>query len=224
MLHNIFLPSSLFIPAHNEFLHLKEVTLTHLWGDLDRFGEKITRFCYRLASSPTILPSLNSLMLNSTPQWDIYLLMLKRRNIMGPENISKLTNLGLYEDFPQQLARPVVDLIQGKFPQSLSLYDISVHAALSTLGDLSIPGCMSCMLCFRPCNGKLDPGRYRNQSQSNSTRYPEPTPYPETEDDILSSWEERNQFYKTYFSPELRRPNKCYKSRKFITLTRDSIV
>jgi hypothetical protein len=136
MLQIMSIPSSsLFPPMHKDFVYLKELTLTQLWDDMEWFGEKTTRLCHRLASKPTILPALRSLTLHGTPQWDIYLIMLNRRNIVASENVGKFEKLGLYEDFPEVLAHPLVDLVKGKFPKSVALYKLSVHSALSTIMD-----------------------------------------------------------------------------------------
>ncbi|PVF99266.1 hypothetical protein CPB86DRAFT_731575 [Serendipita vermifera] len=178
------------------FKHLRKLQLK---GPVDRWkdplvaSEDITRFCLQLATKPTNLPALESLSLHAIPQWDIYLLMLKRRNILWANMASPLKILGLLACYPSELTPSIVNLLQGKFPQSPSYYEVSMHSIMELLHDVSIPGCQSCLLCLRSCGKELIADAMGTDLSAEAWIIP---PYPTSDDDILSTWEERYRFWK----------------------------
>jgi hypothetical protein len=91
-----------------------------------------------LAIDPRALPSLEKLTLNGPPQWDILLLMIKRRHITTIKNITPLKSLTLTAHCPSEVIAPIIDFLQGKFPNELSLYDLSINGISEIMQDLSM--------------------------------------------------------------------------------------
>ncbi|PVF99265.1 hypothetical protein CPB86DRAFT_757032 [Serendipita vermifera] len=163
-----------------------------------------------------ILPSLELLGLGDFPQWDIYMIMLKRRNVTGVKGISSIETLELSPQIPKELIQPIVHLLQGKLPAPIYFFDFSIHGALELVKDMSIPGCHRCLHSFRPC------------TEEPTTEALDWSPiflYPSDEDDILSSWEERNRVWKEEVIPFIARKEQCgggiFSSGKKV-LTRES--
>ncbi|PVF99267.1 hypothetical protein CPB86DRAFT_299856, partial [Serendipita vermifera] len=189
------------------------------WNDPLAASEDITRFCLQLATTPTSLPALESLSLYAMPQWDIYLLMLKRRNILWTNTTSPIKTLGLLACYPSELTSSIINLLQGKFSQSPSYYEASIHAVMELLHDESIPGCQSCLLCLRSCEKKLKGDAMATDLSAEARRTPS---YPVSDDDILSTWEERYHFWKGRpLGRESSCPNiNCY---RMISITPESL-
>ncbi|PVF95062.1 hypothetical protein CPB86DRAFT_788441 [Serendipita vermifera] len=203
-LRSLSVPPSYLPKWGDEFRQLKDLSLTRGPDSNDWFGDAVTRFCWQLARNPASLPSLDSLTLHGIPQWDIYFLMLKRRNAAASKTVSPLRILGLQERFPKQLYDPIMNFVRGNQVTSESnlLQMVSIHQAFPTLRDPLVLGCISCLLCFRPCNAKLEADKYALPVFSHA--------YPTTEDKLLSDWEDLNQYYqKVLSSGAIRRSGQC---------------
>lgn len=211
LLHSLTIPP-LYLPKWaDELYYLRTLSLTGWSRSQDWFGDAVSRFCCHLARNPTSLPSLGSLTLHDVPQWDIYFLMLNRRNAVSYGGISPLKVLGLQERFPRLLYRPIMDLLHGKepLPDSSLPHTLSIHYALPLLLDPSLYGCISCILCFQPCEEKPGwPSNHVNPFQSG-----ELFPYPTTDDEILSQWEDLNESYQNWLPASMQRRGECKKSR-----------
>jgi hypothetical protein len=100
--------------------------------------QNTTRLCKVLAIDPGALPSLEKLTLHGPPQWDILLLMIKRRHITTIKNITPLKSLTITARCPKELIVPIVELLQGKLPNELSLHDLSINGISEIMQDLSM--------------------------------------------------------------------------------------
>ncbi|PVF97688.1 hypothetical protein CPB86DRAFT_734515 [Serendipita vermifera] len=183
-----------------------------------------TKLCRALAIDPTMLPSLESLALEGTPHWDIFFLMVKRRNITTTEGIRPFKSLTITMRCPKELIRSLVDLLQGKFPNDVALYDLSINAVSEIVKDPSISGCEECLLSLRNCTVTLSKVNRIRAHQRKVTKLPELPPYPTLEEDILSTWEDRNKTWVRDIAPNISRVTACSNSKidGFTTLTPDS--
>ncbi|PVF95064.1 hypothetical protein CPB86DRAFT_788444 [Serendipita vermifera] len=212
-LSSLTIPSFYLPKCADELCSLKDLSLASLKLNKDCLGDTVTRFCCHLARNPTSLPSLESLTLYDIPQWDIYFLMLKRRAGAVYGRISPLKVLGLQERFPQQLYRPIMDLISRNNPHSeWNIFEaLSIHSALPVLQNRSVQGCIACLLCFRPCTRPakqwLSP---LNPLKGHYFRYPT------TEEAILSRWEDLNEYYQSFLPHGLPRWDQCDRQNKII--------
>jgi hypothetical protein len=115
-------------------LKLEPSTIDDHW--FNRFDS--TRFCHELATDPAQLPSLESLHLEGLPQWDILLIMLKRRNVATVQGVRPLKALGIRAMYPKELTGPISSLLQGRVTNMPSLYEVSIHAAVEMIGNTSM--------------------------------------------------------------------------------------
>ncbi|PVF97673.1 hypothetical protein CPB86DRAFT_815383 [Serendipita vermifera] len=124
-----------------QLLYLRELEIrreTPFYEDLWLRTEGVTRFCKELAMFPSRLPSLERLKLWGIPHWDVLVLMLKKRNITTSSDISPIRYLTIRDSYPKELTRPIIALLQGKFPQWWPLYDVSIHNAFNIISNQSM--------------------------------------------------------------------------------------
>jgi hypothetical protein len=131
-----------FIQANTDFAHLTQLELTINVKDPPErtlFGnEDATRICWRLASNPCLLPSLTTLTIRGIPQWDILLVMLKRRNITTIEGIAPIRSLGIVAHHSKEIKGRIVNLLKRKYEAMSNLRDLSVRGTLEKIEDLSM--------------------------------------------------------------------------------------
>ncbi|PVF98454.1 hypothetical protein CPB86DRAFT_814676 [Serendipita vermifera] len=130
-----------FIKADTDLVHLTQLELNingKTSPEYSLFGnEDATRLCHGLASNPRRLPSLVALTLKGIPQWDILLLMLKRRNIATAKGISPIRSLRIIKNHPKELTGPVINLMKRKYESLPEFQDISVNETLAKIEDMS---------------------------------------------------------------------------------------
>jgi hypothetical protein len=138
---------SLTISAHQiakistGFEHLRALSLrisSYAYGSYDFMNDSITRFCRTFAMNTTRLPVLESLSLNQLPEWDIFFIMLERRNITKAQGISKLKKITLPDFYPKEIFGPIQDLIRGKFATRPSNRDLSFAGNLELIEDATM--------------------------------------------------------------------------------------
>ncbi|PVF97672.1 hypothetical protein CPB86DRAFT_855040, partial [Serendipita vermifera] len=115
-------------------LQIRNCSRRDIWLSM----EETTRFCMELAMFPSHLRSLERLKLWGFPCWDIFLLMLKRRNITTSTEIAPIKYLTLGYSYPKELTKPLISLLQGKFPRRWFLHDVSIHNSLNLVCDQSM--------------------------------------------------------------------------------------
>jgi hypothetical protein len=121
--------------------YLRELELqikSREWAESWQNSESTTRLCKELATSATLLPSLERLSLWGFADWDILLLMIKRRNIVASHEVIPLKYLTVRACYPKELTLTIVSLLRGQFPDRWCLYDVSIHSTLELLCDSSM--------------------------------------------------------------------------------------
>jgi hypothetical protein len=101
-------------------------------------NDPITRFCRNLAMNPSRIPVLESLSLGQLPEWDIFFIMLERRNVTKTQGISKLKKIILPSHYPKELFGPIYDLIRGKFATRPSNWDLSFAGNMELWEDITV--------------------------------------------------------------------------------------
>jgi hypothetical protein len=138
---------SLNIPARHfsqnviGFTSLRTLVLrctTDLHGQPDTTDDHITRFCRNFAMNPSELPALENLCLYQLPEWDIFFIMMDKRNVMKTQEVSKLKNIKLPNWYPKELLWPICELIRGKFATRPSNWDLSFAGNLELLEDVTM--------------------------------------------------------------------------------------
>ncbi|CCA73515.1 hypothetical protein PIIN_07468 [Serendipita indica DSM 11827] len=114
---------SSFAPVDQSFTHLMHIAFKGGHGDdltADVGGG--TRFCWELATNPPNLPRLAEVDFGSLPEWDIFFIMLRRRNQFPTNNgISKIAVVRLRPTYPKWIASLILGLLDGK-PMDLPPY------------------------------------------------------------------------------------------------------
>jgi hypothetical protein len=139
--------TSLTISVHHvveistRFENLRNLVLRNSSGihiPQDPTNDPITRFCRNLAMNPSRLPVLESLCLGQLPEWDIFFIMLERRNITKAQGLSRLKKITLPRHYPKELFRPIHDLIRGRFATRPSNWNLSFAGNLELLEDITV--------------------------------------------------------------------------------------
>jgi hypothetical protein len=136
---------SLTIPASHlgvqkdAFIFLRNLGITDTVGSIgiDGTNGSVTRVCRDLAVNPTWLPALEHLQVYQLPEWDIFFIMLDRRNITGKPT-TPLRMVSLPHFYPKELFGPIHSLLQRKFPRRPSNYDLSLQGSMELLCDNTV--------------------------------------------------------------------------------------
>lgn len=115
--------------------HLRDITLYS--GD-GIFGHCATELCREIILHPTNFPSLEYICMDTCPQWDIFFILLERRNIYTTSGISRLRHIGLPSISPTRLHQPITELLGGRLPERPSNYDLSVIGNLDIIMDMTM--------------------------------------------------------------------------------------
>ncbi|CAG8669745.1 5681_t:CDS:10, partial [Acaulospora colombiana] len=153
------------------------------------------------SNSPSTLPLLEELTLYGTPHWDILFLMVKRRNITTAKGVNPIKSLTITTRCPKELTSALIGLLKGKIPCNLALCDLSINAISEIIKDPSIS-----------CDSNLSEVLRITAPQWNVTRIPDLPPYPNLEEDILSTWEDRHIAWMKDIVPNVPRVSSCAKS------------
>lgn len=111
--------------------HLRHITLksgTNSWRNT-------LEFIQQLALCPNVLPALESLDLSQVPDWDIFFIMLERRNIFADLTISRIRRVKLPWRCPPSLRLPIKELLGGRLVKRPSNYELSIQGNLERILD-----------------------------------------------------------------------------------------
>jgi hypothetical protein len=101
-------------------------------------SEKIdsgTAFCQQLALFPERCPKLKHLEFSRCPEWDIFLIMLEKRNFLKREDISPISYVVLHGRCPPCIGSIIRDRVQGRLTPRLSNYDLSREGNIHIICD-----------------------------------------------------------------------------------------
>ncbi|PVF99139.1 hypothetical protein CPB86DRAFT_670478, partial [Serendipita vermifera] len=147
-----------------------------------------TSFIRDVACRPDSYPSLEVIELDECPELDILMIMLERRNLLQGPGINKIKEISFRSPCSLGILKIISTLLGGKWVERPSNKDLSLAGNAEALLDLTLPGCYMCHRGLRFCDAAVESvPEDRNQDISvNTLRI-----YPEDEDEILSTWEER---------------------------------
>jgi hypothetical protein len=115
---------SLEIRFYIEDLSFDKFSLPHLRRFI--IGENSTDLCHHLALHPHSCPMLEDLELRSIPEWDIFFIMLERRNL-SQYPVVPLAQVTLPSICARYIRRPIRQVIRGTMPIRPPYYDLSIH-------------------------------------------------------------------------------------------------
>ncbi|PVF97488.1 hypothetical protein CPB86DRAFT_826432 [Serendipita vermifera] len=157
---------------------------------VDATDDHVTRFCRNLGMNPSGLPALEELGLYQLPEWDIFFIMLERRNVTKVQGVTKLRKISLPKYYPKGLFGPVFDLISGKFPTRPSNWDLSFQGNMEPLEDITVPGCTTCLRSLLTCSSPIIT-KISKPKEPKDVPVIAAIPYPDMDELILSTWEDR---------------------------------
>ncbi|PVF93203.1 hypothetical protein CPB86DRAFT_818985 [Serendipita vermifera] len=166
---------------------LKKVTIS--LDDTRARGNNVTSFIQHLACHPKSYPSLEEISLRESPEWDILMIMLERRNLLQEPDIKMITKISVHSPCSIKIQQIIKTLLRGKWAQRPSNRDLSLAGNAPVLLDLELPGCYMCHRGLRSCDLPVTkrPEGYDNDLIKRLQIYPE------DEDEILETWDERTR-------------------------------
>lgn len=140
--------------------------------------------------NPNGFPALEELGLYQLPEWDIFFIMLERRNVIKVQGVTKLRKISLPKYYPKGLFGPVFDHISGKFPTRPSNWDLSFQGNMEPLEDITVPGCTTCLRSLLTCSSPIIT-KISKPKEPKDVPVIAAIPYPDMDEVILSTWEDR---------------------------------
>ncbi|PVF97155.1 hypothetical protein CPB86DRAFT_874328 [Serendipita vermifera] len=155
--------------------------------------EHFTRFCRDLSLSPHNHPYLESISSSHIPEWDILFIMLERRNLCFLLGVSPIRKLELPNRIPKGVFDSLHCLLECKTPQRPSNFDLSLAGSIEIILDLNL-GCLKCHRALVSCTSSIwiQKGDWKRLREEYLQRLPQ---YPEEEDEILSTWDQRSEIW-----------------------------
>ncbi|PVG04124.1 hypothetical protein CPB86DRAFT_778368 [Serendipita vermifera] len=181
------IPINIIANSYTGFPHLRKISLQS-----QSIPDSLTKFCRNLALYPNFCPALEELSIDECPEWDIFFIMLERRLMWSINGSRALKVVALPAHTPRSLQGFVCEIVQGKLPDRPSNFELSLFGNAELLLDMEIPGCHMCIRTGARClvlSSLESTGCERSDDRiSCAADLPE---YPQNEDEILRSWEQR---------------------------------
>jgi hypothetical protein len=128
-LEKLTVPIDFIGNSHTRFPHLIEISLKGI------LRYDLTGFCANLALYPTFCPALEVLYMDQCPEWDIFFIMLERRLAWSINELKPLKSITIPYRTPGNLLRHICDILQGRFSDRPSNFDLSILATLEVILD-----------------------------------------------------------------------------------------
>ncbi|PVF99141.1 hypothetical protein CPB86DRAFT_731677, partial [Serendipita vermifera] len=116
------------------------------------------------------------------------MIMLERRNLLQAPNIRKIKEISFRSPCSLGIQKVISTLLGGKWARRPSNKDLSLAGNAEILLDLTLPGCYMCHRGLRFCDAAVE-SVPKGCNQGDLVKKLQV--YPEDEDEILSSWDER---------------------------------
>jgi hypothetical protein len=130
LLEKLTIPVNCIENSYMGFPHLGEISLKCGISQVE-----LTGFCVSLALYPTFCPNLGALYMDQCPEWDIFFIMLERRLAWSINGSQPLRSIILPDHTPRSIIRYICDILQGRFPERPSNFDLSLFATLEVISD-----------------------------------------------------------------------------------------
>jgi hypothetical protein len=119
---------------------LASLTSVTIWRsiqevDRDKVVDNVTCFVREIACRPESYPSLEDIHLGTYPEWDIFFIMLERRNLLSSPSIKRIKKLSLPSALPHKIYQIIGDLIRCKWSDRPSNRELSVSGNARTILD-----------------------------------------------------------------------------------------
>ncbi|PVG03983.1 hypothetical protein CPB86DRAFT_869332 [Serendipita vermifera] len=164
---------------------------------------KVTSFIKEIAEAVDHYPCLEEIHMDECPEWDILMIMLERRNILAVPRVRPISRLSLPSTCPSSVSQLLPELLAGKWIQRPSNFELSQAGNAENILGLVKPGCFACLKSLRECDVPLKPikpwGHGDIYNPMSKLQH-----YPTSENEILSTWQERAASWEYVRKPEER--------------------
>ncbi|PVF94329.1 hypothetical protein CPB86DRAFT_662286, partial [Serendipita vermifera] len=130
------------------------------------------------------------------PEWDIFMIMLERRNLLTGPFVKRISSVHFPFPLPPQLFPSIRDILAGKWTTRPSNLALSLAGNSERILDLSLPGCYLCHRALRVCHALVRTNSNTLFSdvvrEQQGSRMQE---YPDNEEQILATWRERAELW-----------------------------
>ncbi|PVG01489.1 hypothetical protein CPB86DRAFT_794868 [Serendipita vermifera] len=164
---------------------LKKVSIQRLYNDSNR----VTSFIKDIACSPESYPSLEELDFEECPEWDIFIIMLERRNLLASRGVARINKLTIPESCPLWIHQII------KRPANREL---SMAGNAEIILDLSLPGCYLCHKALCHCEAPPKENWQPEPDYDDKAFLARLREYPDSEDEILNTWGERSMLWESW--------------------------
>ncbi|KAG8860407.1 hypothetical protein FRB91_003441 [Serendipita sp. 411] len=219
-LTQLSVPASAIKWSGGSFKNLQNIALG---SERDNKWDYGSQFCCELAICPDHMPQLQDIHFSSLPDWDILCILLERYNFRTEVGSTRISDISFRGDMPFFLLDIIKNLCVGKFVDRPSNFELSWVSNVDIICDQSLSGCIKCLKRLLPCSEPCTGNTITHHSQKNrkdvdlvsddcpdivmdipledgmdgpfelrSRKLSIPV-YPETKDEILATWDEREK-------------------------------
>jgi hypothetical protein len=97
----------------------------------------ITSFIHTIACQPNSYPSLEEIEMDECPEWDILMIMLERRNLLGSSTISRIKKISVPFICPPNISHIISDILKGKWATRPSNKQLSLAGNAESILNLA---------------------------------------------------------------------------------------
>ncbi|PVF94342.1 hypothetical protein CPB86DRAFT_766018 [Serendipita vermifera] len=183
--------------SKHSLTYLKRVYIQKRYGK-PNLGNDVTSFVRDIACSPESYPSLEELVFGECPEWDIFIIMLERRNLRASRGVARINRVMIQSSCSPHLYHVISQLVLGRWTERPSNKELSMAGNAKRILDLSLPGCYSCHKALRQCETPVKANWVPEPDYNENVFLTMLQEYSESEDDILNTWEERAQLWESW--------------------------
>ncbi|PVF92862.1 hypothetical protein CPB86DRAFT_716609 [Serendipita vermifera] len=124
--------------------------------------------------------------------------MLERRNLLASRGVARIAKLTIPESCPLWIHQIIRELLLGKWTERPSNRELSMAGNAEIILDLSLPGCYLCRKALCQCEAPLKDDWQPGPDYDDKAFLARLQEYPDREDEILNTWEERSMLWESW--------------------------
>jgi hypothetical protein len=97
--------------------------------------ENANRLIKLLATELNSCPHLERIHFTQFPEWDLLIILLRRRNILNSPHVTPLSHISFPSEAPTFLVKPLRQLLKGMYPDLPPLHDLSLFGNVEIILD-----------------------------------------------------------------------------------------
>ncbi|PVF94340.1 hypothetical protein CPB86DRAFT_713425 [Serendipita vermifera] len=124
--------------------------------------------------------------------------MLERRNLLASKGVARITKLTIPALCPLWMYQIISQLLLGKWVERASNRELSLAGNAEIILDLSLPGCYLCHRALRRCGTPVKKNWKPEPDYDEKAFLARLQEYPDSDDEILDTWEERKKLWESW--------------------------